>query len=78
MTSEIPRPLATTPSTCPRSESGRSYQPESAPERNVPRGSRKDLRNAVQAARKGLRKPYLPRQARRVHADLSLADVIQP
>ena len=44
----------------------------------MPRGSRKDLRNAVQAARKGLRKPYLPRQARRVHADLSLADVIQP
>lgn len=38
----------------PRSESGRSYQPEGAPETNVARGSRKDLRDAVTAARKGL------------------------
>ena len=30
------------------------------------------------AAGKGLRKPYRPKQARRVHVDLSLADVIQP
>ena len=32
-----------------RSESGRSYQP--TPEVNVPRGSRKDLRDAIKAAR---------------------------
>ena len=32
-----------------RSESGRSYQPQ--PEVNVPRGSRKDLRDAVKVAR---------------------------
>lgn len=38
----------------PRSESGRSYQPASAPGHNVARASRKDLRDAVQAARKGL------------------------
>ncbi len=37
----------------PRSESGRSYQPAGAPQVNVPRGSRKDLRDAVVAARKG-------------------------
>ena len=37
----------------PRSESGRSYQPEGCPQVNVPRGSRKDLRDAVVAARKG-------------------------
>lgn len=38
----------------PRSESGRSYQPAAAPQRNVTRASRKDLRDAVGAARKGL------------------------
>ncbi len=38
----------------PRSESGRSYQPATAPEHNVCRGSRKDLRDAVTAARAGL------------------------
>jgi acyl-CoA reductase-like NAD-dependent aldehyde dehydrogenase len=37
----------------PRSESGRSYQPESAPAINVTRASRKDLRDAVTAARAG-------------------------
>ena len=35
----------------PRSESGRSYRPEDAPEINVARASRKDLRDAVAAAR---------------------------
>lgn len=35
----------------PRSESGRSYRPASNPDRNVARGSRKDLRDAVVAAR---------------------------
>lgn len=39
----------------PRSESGRSFQPESAPEVNVTRGSRKDLRDAVVAARAGFK-----------------------
>ena len=38
----------------PRSESGRSYQPEGAPNVNVARASRKDLRDAVVAARKAL------------------------
>lgn len=38
----------------PRSESGRSYQPAGNPGRNVARGSRKDLRDAVVAARTGL------------------------
>ncbi|MCU0863111.1 MAG: aldehyde dehydrogenase family protein [Planctomycetes bacterium] len=38
----------------PRSESGRSYQPAGNPALNVARGSRKDLRDAVQAARAGL------------------------
>ncbi len=38
----------------PRSESGRSYQPAGAPDVNVTRGSRKDLRDAVTAARKAL------------------------
>lgn len=38
----------------PRSESGRSYQPGGAPSTNVARGSRKDLRDAVGAARKAL------------------------
>ncbi len=35
----------------PRSESGRSYRPDAAPGVNVARGSRKDLRDAVVAAR---------------------------
>lgn len=35
----------------PRSESGRSYRPQSCPEVNAARASRKDLRNAVAAAR---------------------------
>lgn len=39
----------------PRSESGRSFQPASAPEINVARGSRKDLRDAVVAARPGFK-----------------------
>ncbi|MFN9756844.1 MAG: hypothetical protein ACK58X_10570 [Planctomycetota bacterium] len=38
----------------PRSESGRSYQPASAPATNVARASRKDLSDAVLAARSGL------------------------
>jgi acyl-CoA reductase-like NAD-dependent aldehyde dehydrogenase len=38
----------------PRSESGRSYQPAADPSTNVARGSRKDLRDAVLAARAGL------------------------
>lgn len=38
----------------PRSESGRVFQPASEPTVNVARGSRKDLRDAVTAARKGL------------------------
>ncbi|MEM7202841.1 MAG: aldehyde dehydrogenase family protein [Planctomycetota bacterium] len=38
----------------PRSESGRSYVPAAAGGVNVTRGSRKDLRDAVTAARKGL------------------------
>ncbi len=38
----------------PRSESGRSFQPASNPGINVARGSRKDLREAVVAARAGL------------------------
>jgi acyl-CoA reductase-like NAD-dependent aldehyde dehydrogenase len=38
----------------PRSESGRSFRPEANPEVNVARGSRKDLRDAVVAARQGL------------------------
>ena len=38
----------------PRSESGRSYQPAGNPGLNVARGSRKDLRDAVVAARAGL------------------------
>lgn len=38
----------------PRSESGRSYQPAADPGQNVARGSRKDLRDAVVAARAGL------------------------
>ncbi len=37
----------------PRSESGRSYRPAAAPEVNVARGSRKDLRDAVVQARTG-------------------------
>lgn len=40
----------------PRSESGRTYQPQGRPECNVARGSRKDLRDAVIAARAGLGK----------------------
>ena len=38
----------------PRSESGRSFQPARNPGINVARGSRKDLRDAVVAARAGL------------------------
>lgn len=38
----------------PRSESGRSFQPVGNPALNVARGSRKDLRDAVVAARAGL------------------------
>lgn len=38
----------------PRSESGRSYQPAAQPTLNVARASRKDLRDAVPAARAGL------------------------
>jgi acyl-CoA reductase-like NAD-dependent aldehyde dehydrogenase len=38
----------------PRSESGRAFQPAAAPGINVARGSRKDLRDAVVAARAGL------------------------
>lgn len=38
----------------PRSESGRSFQPATNPGVNVARGSRKDLRDAVLAARAGL------------------------
>lgn len=38
----------------PRSESGRAYQPSGAPKTNVARASRKDLRDAVGAARKAL------------------------
>jgi acyl-CoA reductase-like NAD-dependent aldehyde dehydrogenase len=38
----------------PRSESGRSYRPTGAPGVNVTRGSRKDLRDAVVAARNSL------------------------
>ena len=38
----------------PRSESGRSYQPAAQPALNVARASRKDLRDAVPAARAGL------------------------
>ncbi|MBL8754976.1 MAG: aldehyde dehydrogenase family protein [Planctomycetes bacterium] len=38
----------------PRSESGRSFQPLANPGINVARGSRKDLRDAVVAARAGL------------------------
>lgn len=38
----------------PRSESGRSFQPIANPSLNVARGSRKDLRDAVVAARAGL------------------------
>lgn len=38
----------------PRSESGRSFQPVGNPGINVARGSRKDLRDAVVAARAGL------------------------
>lgn len=38
----------------PRSESGRSYQPAGNPALNVARASRKDLRDAVTAARAGL------------------------
>ncbi len=37
----------------PRSESGRTYQPAAARHCNVARASRKDLRDAVEAARKG-------------------------
>jgi acyl-CoA reductase-like NAD-dependent aldehyde dehydrogenase len=40
----------------PRSESGRVYQPAGNDAVNVARGSRKDLRDAVSAARKGLAK----------------------
>ena len=48
----------------PRSESGRSYQPASNPSRNVTRASRKDVRDAVAAARAGTKAwsaatPYL-------------------
>lgn len=39
----------------PRSESGRSYQPAAAPDVNVARGSRKDFRDAVTAARAGFK-----------------------
>lgn len=38
----------------PRSESGRSYRPDGLPTCNVARGSRKDLRDAVVAARKAV------------------------
>ncbi|MBX3461543.1 MAG: aldehyde dehydrogenase family protein [Planctomycetes bacterium] len=38
----------------PRSESGRAFQPAGNPRLNVARGSRKDLRDAVTAARAGL------------------------
>ena len=38
----------------PRSESGRVFQPEGCPAVNAARASRKDLRDAVVAARKGL------------------------
>lgn len=38
----------------PRSESGRAYAPAAAPGHNVARASRKDLRDAVVAARTGL------------------------
>ncbi len=38
----------------PRSESGRSFAPTKSPGHNVARGSRKDLRDAVVAARAGL------------------------
>jgi acyl-CoA reductase-like NAD-dependent aldehyde dehydrogenase len=38
----------------PRSESGRTYQPVSNPAWNVARASRKDLRDAIVAARSGL------------------------
>ena len=38
----------------PRTESGRSYVPEGAPGVHVCRSSRKDLRDAVTVARKGL------------------------
>lgn len=38
----------------PRSESGRTYRPAGNPALNVARGSRKDLRDAVVAARAGL------------------------
>ncbi|HEX5052752.1 MAG TPA: aldehyde dehydrogenase family protein [Planctomycetota bacterium] len=38
----------------PRSESGRSFVPSRSPGRNVARASRKDLRDAVLAARAGL------------------------
>lgn len=38
----------------PRSESGRSYRPAGVPDCNVARASRKDLRDAVVAARKAL------------------------
>ena len=38
----------------PRSESGRSYQPAAQPATNVACASRKDLRDAVLAARAGL------------------------
>jgi acyl-CoA reductase-like NAD-dependent aldehyde dehydrogenase len=38
----------------PRSESGRSFQPAANPKVNVARASRKDLRDAVTAARAGL------------------------
>lgn len=38
----------------PRSESGRSYRPAADPGQNVARGSKKDLRDAVVAARAGL------------------------
>jgi acyl-CoA reductase-like NAD-dependent aldehyde dehydrogenase len=38
----------------PRSESGRAYQPDSSPQHNVTRASRKDLRDAVVAARAAL------------------------
>jgi len=48
----------------PRSESGRSYRPAGNPERNVTRASRKDVRDAVIAARSGMKAwngsaPYL-------------------
>jgi acyl-CoA reductase-like NAD-dependent aldehyde dehydrogenase len=38
----------------PRSESGRAYQPQGCPQVNVARASRKDLRDAVTAARAAL------------------------